>query len=116
MIDEALFQRQLQRYPGAWPVRLLFGEWLAERGDWRSAGYLWMGRHRKEPSPSHQTWDWWRPRAVCRYEIKLPDWLWDLLAAPPHGGFPNCKEFRNRRAAEEALCEALNRSAAQPPS
>ncbi|MFL5341318.1 MAG: hypothetical protein ACJ8F7_14325 [Gemmataceae bacterium] len=88
-------------------ARLLFGEWLAERGDWRADGYLWLARWRKEPSRAYRTFDWWHVDSNCREEITLPGAMWELLPVPPHDGFPQAKEFPTRQAAEEAVCRLI---------
>jgi hypothetical protein len=106
--DASFFESSLQNSIGDAAARLLFGEWLEERGDWRAEGYQWMAQRNKEPSQQSQTCDWWHENATSnRREIVLPDFVWTALDAPVTHNHENCKEFASRSAAEEALCRAL---------
>lgn len=104
---EAFFRSRLDRELGDDAARLLFADWLEERGDGRAAGYRWMARRRKKPSRAPYTWDWWHEDSTNRREIVLPDAVWRLLDAPPAERFPNCKEFPSLAAAEEEICRVI---------
>jgi uncharacterized protein (TIGR02996 family) len=63
------FQAALDASPEDWQTRLVFADWLQERGDRRAAGYRVLGLHRCYPaSPAKQArmgyhsdnWQWWR--------------------------------------------------------
>jgi hypothetical protein len=88
-------------------IRLLFGEWLAERGDWRATGYLWLGRRRKEPSSAARSFDWWHEQSTNRREIVLPADVWDEIEGVIPASFANCKEFATLLDAELAVCQVL---------
>jgi hypothetical protein len=105
--EETIFQAALTEDRADSAVRHLLAEWLAERGDWRAAGYGWLARRRKEPSQAHRTHDWWHEDSNCRREITLVGPVWDALPVPPHDGFPQAKEFPTRQAAEEAICRII---------
>jgi hypothetical protein len=107
MSAEAFFRAALDADVTDDAARLLFGEMLASRGDWRAAGYRWMASHRKEPSRTSRTTDWWHELTVNRREIVLPDAIWSGLDAEPHDQFPACKEFASLADAEQALCEVV---------
>ena len=63
VIDEDAFQTALDTNPADFAVRLIFADWLEDRGDWRAAGYRWMGVHRK--------WPFWLPHP-CRRRASAP--------------------------------------------
>lgn len=88
-------------------LRLLFADWLNERGDWRTEGYFWMANHRKEPSKAYRSFDWWHEDSRCRREIVLPPALWEALPVAPHISFSHAKEFLTLRAADNAVCRLI---------
>lgn len=106
MTDEDAFQQALDAAPGDVAARLLFGEWLADRGDWRSPGYRWMGEQAKWPDP---------PGSL--HDIVWTEWHWWSWAYPESkhaeltGGLPALMQshwaYASRRDAEEALCQAI---------
>lgn len=50
MTTEDDFQRQLDAHPDDWQTRLVFADWLDERGDPRADGYRVLGRFKREAS------------------------------------------------------------------
>jgi uncharacterized protein (TIGR02996 family) len=49
MTGEDDFQQALDADPGDWQTRLVFADWLDERGDPRAAGFRALGRQRVRP-------------------------------------------------------------------
>lgn len=116
-MEEAFFQRAIARNQGDTAARLLLGEYLEDRGEKRRAlGYLFMGQIDKHPYQSYSTWEWWTLESSNPWQIRLPRELWSMLARPPAPGYPRCKEWSTRRAAETALCRALARLLAREGS
>lgn len=107
MEEEEFFAKSLARSVQDVAARLLFGECLAERGDWRADGYFWIGTHRKEPSQAARTYDWWHEDSTNRREIVVPDSMWHELDGIVPDSFSNCKEFPTLADAEEAIGRAL---------
>lgn len=60
MTTEDDFQRRLDNKPNDFLTRLVFADWLEERGDVRAAGYRLMGMRRIRPQVYHITnrWSW----------------------------------------------------------
>jgi uncharacterized protein (TIGR02996 family) len=126
MTDSDAFESALDElFAGIWPrpgelaedaglrrqvcaLRLVYADWLEERGDPYGALQRWLARHGKFPRLSGPTWDWWRfgDRPDSQPE-DLPAAIWRRLAGRPLEQEPSCKEFASRRAAERALFKAL---------
>ena len=123
--DEAFFQEALDATAGDASLRWLFADWLAERGDWRAAGYGWMARHEKAPMledvqyATGPRWRWWTMQpgwkghvgAVNNEPDRLSEKIFETLDGAAYkslrsGQCAYC-EFYTRRDAEEALCRAL---------
>lgn len=129
MTDETAFQAMLDDDPTNSGCRLVLADWLEDHGDWRAAGYRWMGENKKWPLQTKRSWigadpPWWRwvdkehydradpnadysgtnARITClllRRITKCDDnWENDHILYP-------MRSFRTRRAAELALCLAL---------
>jgi uncharacterized protein (TIGR02996 family) len=107
MNDEEIFNAGLDREPKDAVLRLLFAEWLAERGDERSTGYRWLAAHHKHPYFSAGHWEWWHADSFNDDAIKLPDTVWKSLSADPNLEYPRCKEFSQRCVAEEAAARVI---------
>jgi uncharacterized protein (TIGR02996 family) len=112
MDDEAPFHAALDENPADIAMRLVFADWLEERGDWRAEGYRWMGQHHKWPTDQRADdglpWGWWSvadpssihaelPQVLHRpmYRVLSPEYAW---------------AFETRREAEETLCRAIRLS------
>ena len=89
-------------------MRLVYADWLEERGDQRAALHRWMVRERKFPRFSGSTWDWWRygDRPDSKPE-DLPAEVWERLPGKAQVTIRNCKEYLSRRSAERALFMSL---------
>lgn len=74
MNDEAAFQDYLDAHPDDWHARMVFADWLDDRGDARAAGYREMGRCKLWafcPDPIHYpSWCYWASEAVA---VMYPD-------------------------------------------
>lgn len=118
MTDEETFQAAIDADPTNSALRLVFADWLEERGDWRAAGYRWMGENHKWP------YDWSKNAMITVYNTF--DWFidgsptqWDvpkhcILPAEFRRWFPTSlymPSFETRREAEEALCKVIFRRA-----
>jgi uncharacterized protein (TIGR02996 family) len=55
MTREDDFQAALDANPTDWQTRLVFADWLEERGDPRAEGYRALGLWRREPVPTDVT-------------------------------------------------------------
>jgi uncharacterized protein (TIGR02996 family) len=59
------FQAALDANPGDHHTRLVFADWLEERGDERAEGYRYFGRYKRRPKSEKcdgSFWQWWRER------------------------------------------------------
>lgn len=107
-MEEAFFHGVLESHNDDSAARLLLAEWLGDRGDPRAAGYHYMAIALKHPYRSYATWEWWSIESANEEQIRLPNRLWLPLPTRPAAGYPRCKEWSSRRAAEEALCLLMN--------
>ena len=89
-------------------LRLVFADWLEERGDPKAAAQRWMAQNQKLPRDSGHSWDWWRygDRPEARPE-DLSIAIWEKLPGQPRKDIGYCKEYASRRSAERALFKAL---------
>jgi hypothetical protein len=90
-------------------MRLVYADWLEERGDPRAAHQRWMARERKLPRFSGSSWDWWGygDRPDCTPE-DLPLEIWRRLPGQSEKDFRLCKVYPTRASAENALFKALS--------
>ncbi len=112
--DEAAFWAAIEQAPSDDLPKLVFADWLDERGDPRAGCLRWLVAHRKGPAldrhePPH-TWDWWSnmPADPSYYEpapesYTLPGNLFTRLR-PVGGGF--WKGEPSYAAAVMNLCRA----------
>jgi uncharacterized protein (TIGR02996 family) len=118
------FRKRLNRVPWDWQARLVFADWLEERGDPRAEGYRAMGRRQRYArlsfcAPKHYGWwdesddevrggsgtldpddiptDWLRATAEQGKLLRLRSFL-------DHG---TSIDFRTRRQAEDAAALAF---------
>jgi hypothetical protein len=92
-------------------MRLVYADWLEERGEPMAQVQRWLVRERKFPryaGPVQDTWDWWTygDEADSKPE-DLPRDVWKRLPGAPAGIPPDYKEYVSRRAAERSLLKAL---------
>lgn len=104
MTTEDDFHAALDAHPEDWQCRLVFADWLEERGDQRAEGYRALGRSRCAPAKFRSFWGY-HPGSIKR-ELR-DQWL-------PHDWFYArsqwCSYFRghpSRRTAEDAAALAF---------
>jgi uncharacterized protein (TIGR02996 family) len=70
MTTEDDFQRALAAEPSDWHTRLVFADWLQERGDPRAEGYRAMGLLRRAPAlwGGRGPWVWLNSRWAKNYD------------------------------------------------
>jgi len=92
-------------------LRLVYADWLEERGDTTAALQRWMVRESKYPRYSGEiqdTWTWWTfGHGFSSKGEDLPQQIWKRLSGDPEGVPPNYKEYDTREMAERALYKAL---------
>jgi uncharacterized protein (TIGR02996 family) len=87
MTSEDDFQRALDRRPDDWQARLVFADWLEERGDDRAEGYRALGIQQLAPAhASHERgvilW-WWT--SIQTTDGRIPaDWFELIEGINPH--------------------------------
>lgn len=88
MDSEEAFQAALDANPADHTTRLVFADWLDERGDIRAAGYRWLGRCEKYAEYFEDRDDWfWIALDDCYHRHVIP------LDLHLH----YCREFTERR-------------------
>src|SRR5262249_3250684 len=111
------FQKALDKNPDDWQTRLVFADWLQERGDVRAEGYRAIGAQRMRPNrweqgkkKFHWWWgggksDWARHSDV----VVLPKDGFEQLPAPRRDGhaWPAHDDPNTRRGAENAAALAF---------
>jgi uncharacterized protein (TIGR02996 family) len=108
------FQAALDANPDDHQTRLVFADWLQERGDPRAEGYRALGRLR------HECFETWfnasaYPDLVPYDRSNLPeDWFcllegYDVRTARCRESAGNWRDFATRRAAEDAAALAFAR-------
>jgi hypothetical protein len=107
--EESVFQRVLDDNYRCATTRMLFAQWLAERGDPRAKGMWWMAEWGKQPefAPNFsRPWTWYDERGGDDPSDELPAEL--VVEMSDH---PGCRmaDYLTRRDAEEALCRVLNK-------
>ena len=78
MTTEDDFQAALDAHPDDWQTRLVFADWLQERGDPRAEGYRALARLRRIPeSISNESFWWFSSRNYCadRRQTLPQDWF-----------------------------------------
>lgn len=111
MSDEEFFQTALDSDEEDHPARLLFADWLADRGDTRSAGPRWLVERRVVPQDyrGSRTWDWNDDAVFDRMTGALPHALFSALEGGHLAMSEHYREYPTRRDAESALYDALAR-------
>ncbi|MBM3983321.1 MAG: TIGR02996 domain-containing protein [Planctomycetes bacterium] len=125
MTTEDDFQRALDANPDDHHTRLVFADWLDERGDPRAAGYRALGVQCRAPWKLYAPWGYavpgrWTRRDSPGVQSELPrDWVRGVFRAagvkmarkdvkyPKTGEHVAC--FSPRREAEDAAAIAFSR-------
>lgn len=114
MTTEDDFQAALDANPTDWQTRLVFADWLEERGDPRAEGYRVIGLLKRYPRKEvGAVWSKLGETHWCVFEghEHLEDDWFDLTT---HGASePVHAIFDNRRAAENAAALAFSHLPAQ---
>jgi uncharacterized protein (TIGR02996 family) len=120
MTTEDDFQAALDANPADWQTRLVFADWLQERGDPRADGYRALGQLRRMPTPLKSGWrlrwnmddEWFQflPQESSRFKSQSADtlprsWMALIRGAKSRGGFRF--ETKTRREAEGAAALAF---------
>ena len=115
MTSEEDFQRMLDKAPDDYATRLVFADWLQDRGDPRAEAYRALGVNRMffcNRFSESKKWIPHKPASVFRMiqgciagprQVPL-DWFVLIEGSVPHTGWVT---FPNRRAAEEAVVRAF---------
>jgi uncharacterized protein (TIGR02996 family) len=119
MTTEDDFQNALDANPGDFQSRLVFADWLEERGDPRAEGYRALGGSRLNPFPSvfdqpHRCWGFTNPensfiRERGWWACVLPrDW-WEVMnpGEVSRPSNPSWNWHPSRREAEDAAARAF---------
>ena len=120
MTTEDDFQRAIDARPGDWQTRLVFADWLQDRGDSRAAGYRAIAVQERRPlSSTHLKRDtcWWHCASgdpLDRTHNVIPgDWFALLPAAEGSRLFwpllTQTGGIKSRRECEDALALAFSR-------
>lgn len=133
MTTEDDFQTALDKKPNDWQTRLVFADWLQERGDPRAEGYRLMGlwrlvaRHNKGSGPygchddkATKSWEWWTDRetydpqlTTCRIPLDLLRKIRSKYVYRTGGKGLTSKDFFTRREADDALAVAFAKLSAK---
>lgn len=115
MSDEEHFQAMLDLHPDDHGTRLVFADWLRERGDPRAEGYHYLGANRRCPYLGRTYGDYAVPDTdaftnECDHS-ELPKDLWRLVRKVV-GGIRMAREydwypFTNRRHADDTVALAF---------
>jgi uncharacterized protein (TIGR02996 family) len=112
------FQKKLDENPDDWQTRLVFADWLEERGDERASGYRALARLNLKPGFT-KAWekdgpgrfDWWYwTRISGNGQAQLRNEHYETVAAFNQMPDWECiwwAYFRSRREAEDAAAIAL---------
>jgi uncharacterized protein (TIGR02996 family) len=107
MTTEDDFQAALDADPDDWQTRLVFADWLEERGDERGPGYRALGLHRHRP-PRGNGYVWFNAAHYGRVTFdNLPaDWF-EELEDETDGASDAFRAWSTRREAEDAAAWAF---------
>lgn len=114
MTTEDDFHRLLDADPSDWQTRLIFADWLEERGDPRAEGYRVMGRLRLQPqvgcnpsSPNFFGLWYWRSTDTGRsFKGVLRTCWWNKIPKNEVDGRYHVA-YRSRRESEDAAALAF---------
>jgi uncharacterized protein (TIGR02996 family) len=105
--DEEFFQDALDEFPADSGARLLFAEWLAERGDERAPGARWLAQESAQPQDyrGSRTWDWNDELHFSELVGAIPHEMFESLKGGRLSLSSGYREYSDRRSAEEAFCQ-----------
>jgi uncharacterized protein (TIGR02996 family) len=105
------FSRALDATPDDWQTRLVFADWLEERGDERAEGYRALGRNRHVPWHDGGYPGFCHPRNTFYGRWSLPGDWYDVLSEKPEDGAVIVgqwwRQYRSRRESEDAAARAF---------
>jgi uncharacterized protein (TIGR02996 family) len=119
LVTEDDFQKQLDEHPDDWQTRLVFADWLEERGDSRAEGYRALAacryvlcdRYSGKPVRyvPHQTSRIFREgdRIAAGFDYTLPHDWYEKIDSLGHAPSGDSIPFDTRRAAEDAAAMAF---------
>lgn len=112
MTTEDDFQAALDANPSDWQTRLVFADWLQDRGDMRAEGYRALGVRRLRPTvarePVPELNAWWAYGPYAGTECCLPDDWWRLVTGSTRAtASDGLLYYDTRRAAEDAAALAF---------
>ena len=110
MTTEDDFQRRLRYSPQDWQTRLVYADWLQERGDPRADGYRALGVLRKWPHKcqgQRDDWYWLTRVSGQRGHPILPDDWFAVLSDGADVYWPEGHDKIPRREAEDAAALAF---------
>jgi uncharacterized protein (TIGR02996 family) len=109
------FQHALDANPADWQTRLVFADWLQDRGDLRAEGYRALGHNLCRPYyfSGERRWFWWEACGTdpgeshhgCLGDIQ---W-WGCISGGQHHSFSYARAFDTRSEAEDAAALAFGR-------
>jgi uncharacterized protein (TIGR02996 family) len=121
MTNEEDFQAALDTNPADWQTRLVFADWLQERGDPRADGYRALGRtgawtvNVNTSGEGLKLWTWFPTGTTSDGRRELPrDWFraldaWECLVSSGEtmNAADRWRDYRSRREAEDAAALAF---------
>jgi uncharacterized protein (TIGR02996 family) len=116
--SEEDFQNALDANPEDHLTRLVFADWLEERGDPRAEGYRALGMNRLQTehfsadtaADSTEAFCWWHQPERSNGSRLVRDWWEELRAFRPVSD--NYRNYNTRREAEDAAALAFARLSA----
>lgn len=109
MTNEDDFHAALDAHPEDWQCRLVFADWLEERGDPRAEGYRALGVLRRRPMGTRE-W-YWMNTPMGRTQWARHDFPWRLgywwHRLVCDSASIKAAHFGTRRAAEDAAATAF---------
>lgn len=117
MTTEDDFQAALDAHPDDWQTRLVFADWLQERGDPRAEGYRALGALRRRGLPDLEYACWFDAHEQRGGDDKASDLPRDWFRLIEGGNrdlyVSSAAAFPTRRAADDAAARAFGQL---PPS
>jgi uncharacterized protein (TIGR02996 family) len=110
MTTEDDFQTALDADTTDWQTRLVFADWLEDRGDERGPAYRALGLHRHRPSRGKDYVCWFNAAEYGRVTFdNLPSDWFEELDDETDGDSDAFRAWATRREAEDAAARAFCR-------